>query len=106
LTLFLDVLDILLMVVGMLAFPRVPTDVLALVCHFRERVAPPVAVLALASTSRGDLKAEEEPRRMGVEPITSNHRCNHVGILTSLPKELPVRGLKCFEYLRFVLMTL
>jgi hypothetical protein len=26
--------------------------------------------------------------------------------LTFLPKELPVRGLKCFEYLRFVLMTL
>ncbi len=38
-----------------------------------------VAVLALASTSRGDLKTEEEPRRMGVEPITSNRRCNHVG---------------------------
>jgi hypothetical protein len=35
--------------------------------------------------SRGDLKAEEEPRRMGAEPIISNRRCNHVGILTFLP---------------------
>jgi hypothetical protein len=51
-----------------------------------------MAVLALASMSRGDLKTEEEPRRMGVEPITSNCGCNHVGISTFLPKELPVRG--------------
>jgi hypothetical protein len=29
-------------------------------------------MLALASTSRGDLKAEEEPKRMGVEPVTFN----------------------------------
>jgi hypothetical protein len=49
------------MVESVLAFPQVPTDVLALVCHFRERVTPPVAVLALASTSRGDLKAEDQP---------------------------------------------
>jgi hypothetical protein len=34
LTLFFDILDILLMVMGVLAFPRVPTDVLALVLPF------------------------------------------------------------------------
>jgi hypothetical protein len=47
-------------------------DMLALVLPFPRAGRSPVAVLALASTSRGDLKAEEEPKRMGVKPITSN----------------------------------
>jgi hypothetical protein len=77
-----------------------------LLCRFRERVAPPVAVLALASASRGGLKAEEEPRRMGVEPITSNLQVQPCRNFDLSAKRAPDRGLKCFEYLRFVLMTL